>query len=120
MAAAAVGFLVADIALDKMSVSYPVSFVSTVVLFGLIQALISPLMAQVAERNATMLTGGVGLISALIALIVTSLLTSSDQLSINGPLPWILAALVIWLASMFAAFILKLPVAKNLIENARD
>ncbi len=72
MVAAAIGFLVADMVLDDMSVAYPTAFLMVVVLFGLIQALISPLMTQITQRNATVLTGGVGLFSALIALIVTA------------------------------------------------
>ncbi len=120
MAAAAIGLLVADIVLDDFSVAYPAGFLFVAVLFGLIQALISPLMAQITERNATVLTGGVGLFSALIALIVTDLLTSSEQLSINGVVTWIVAAMVIWLSSMIAAFILKLTVAKKVIKDVRD
>ncbi|MGB7981315.1 MAG: phage holin family protein [Candidatus Nanopelagicales bacterium] len=120
MAAAAIGFLVADVVLDEMSVGYPGSFLLVAVIFGLIQALVSPLMMQITERNATVLTGGVGVFSALIALIVTSLITSSDQLSIEGLSTWILAALIIWLASMIAAFILKLTVAKKIVQDIRD
>jgi hypothetical protein len=33
---------------------------------------------------------------------------------------WVLAALVIWLASMFAGFILKVTVAKRFVEEIRD
>jgi uncharacterized membrane protein YvlD (DUF360 family) len=118
MAAAAIGLLVADIVLDDLSIAYPVGFLIAAVLFGLIQALIEPLMASITEKNAQMLTGGVGLFSALIALFVTA--TISDDLSVEGFTTWFLAALVIWLASMFAGFILKLTVAKRFIQQVRD
>lgn len=118
MAAAAIGLLVADIVLDDLSVTYPVGFLVAAVLFGLIQALIEPLMASITQKNAQMLTGGVGLFSALIALFITA--TISDNLSVEGFTSWFVAALVIWLASMFAGFILKLTVAKRFIQEIRD
>ena len=118
MAAAAIGLVVADIILADVSIEYPVAFVTAALLFGLIQALITPLFAQITERNASVLTGGVGLFSALVALIVTAAI--SDGLSIEGFTTWFLAALVIWLASMVAALILKLTIAKKVINQVRD
>jgi uncharacterized membrane protein YvlD (DUF360 family) len=118
MAAAAIGLLVADLALDKMSIDYPMGFLTAALLFGVIQALITPFMAKVTEKRASMLTGGVGLFSALIALVGTAFIT--EGLSIDGIVTWVLAALVIWLASMFAGFILKVTVAKRFVEEIRD
>ncbi len=118
MAAAAIGLLVADLLLDSVSISYPTAFIIAVVLFGAIQALISPMLSQMAERNASALTGGVGILSALIALIVTSLLTSG--MSISGLGGWLGAAVVVWLASMIAGFLLGLVVAKKVVNEVRD
>jgi len=53
-----------------------------------------------------------------VALIVTAAI--SDGLSIEGFTTWFLAALVIWLASMVAALILKLTIAKKVINQVRD
>jgi uncharacterized membrane protein YvlD (DUF360 family) len=118
MAAAAIGLLVADIVLDELSINYPVGFLIAAVLFGLIQSLIEPLMEKVTQKNAQMLTGGVGLFSALIALFITA--TISDNISVDGVSGWFLSALIIWLASMFAGFILKLTVAKRFVQEVRD
>jgi len=118
MAAAAIGLIVADVVLDDLSVSYPTGFVTAALLFGLIQALITPLFGQITQRNATMLSGGVGLFSALVALFVTA--TVADGLTVTGFSTWFVAALVIWLASMGAALILKLTVAKKVIREVRD
>jgi uncharacterized membrane protein YvlD (DUF360 family) len=118
MLAAAIGLVVADVLLDSVSISYPTAFITAALLFGLIQALISPLLAQVTERNASALTGGVGIISALIALIITA--TINSGLSITGLSGWILAAVVVWLASMIAGFLLGLVVAKKVIKEVRD
>lgn len=116
--AAAVGLIVADAVLADMSVSYPTGFITAVLVFALIQALVGPLLQQVTERNAALLTGGVGLFSALVALIVTAAVT--DGLSITGLGTWIAAAVVIWLASMIAGFILSLTVAKKIVKEVRD
>lgn len=116
--AAAVGLIVADAVLPDMSVSYPTGFLTAVLVFALIQALVAPLLQQVTERNAALLTGGVGLFSALVALIVTVAVT--DGLTITGLGTWIAAAVVIWLASMIAGFILSLTVAKKVIKEVRD
>jgi uncharacterized membrane protein YvlD (DUF360 family) len=117
-AAAAIGLLVADLVLDDLSVTYPIGFVTVALIFGLIQAILTPFFESVTRKNASVLTGGVGLFSALIALLITEMI--SDNLTIVGLTTWIAAALVIWLASMFAAFILKVTVAKKVINRVRD
>lgn len=118
MGAAAIGLLVADFFLDGLSIVYPVGFVIAALLFGVVQAVITPFFASVTEKNATVLTGGVGLFSAFFALIVTTLVSS--DITIDGVVTWFLAALVIWLASMVAAVILRLTVAKKVIKKVRD
>ena len=118
MAAAAIGLLVADIVVDDLSVTYPIGFITAALLFGLIQAILTPFFEKTARDNASILTGGAGLFSALIALFITA--TVSDDLTINGVATWFIAALVIWLASMFAGFLLKITVAKKVIQGIRD
>lgn len=118
LAAAAIGLLVADLLLDNVSISYPTAFLVAAILFGLIQALVSPLLTQVTQRNAEMLTGGVGIVSALVALIVTSLLVGG--FNIDGMSGWIAAAVVVWLASMLAGFLLKITVAKRVVHEVRN
>jgi uncharacterized membrane protein YvlD (DUF360 family) len=118
MAAAAIGLLVADVLLESVTIEYPTAFLTAALLFGVIQALISPLLTQVTERNASALTGGVGILSALIALIVTSAVNSGFE--ITGLSGWLGAAVIVWLASMIAGFILGLVVAKKVIKEVRD
>ena len=118
MVAAAIGILVADIALDGMSVEYPLSFLTAAVVFGLLSAIIEPLLGRLTRRSAEVLTGGVGLFTALISLFITSIIVGG--LALDSFTTWLLAALVIWLASMIAGFILKVTVAKRFIEDVRD
>lgn len=118
MAAAAIGLFVADMVVSGLSITYPIGFLTAVVIFGLIQAIVSPLLGRLTERRAEMLTGGVGLLSALVALLITSLM--SDGLTLDGVGAWISASLIIWLASMLAGFILTLTVAKRVVQRVRD
>lgn len=118
MAAAAIGLLVADLLVDDLSVVYPIGFITAALLFGLIQAVLSPFFEKITAQNATMLTGGVGLFSALVALAVTA--SIADGLTIDGLGSWLVAGLVIWLASMLAGFLLKVTVAKKVIGKVRD
>jgi uncharacterized membrane protein YvlD (DUF360 family) len=116
--AAAIGLIIADVVLDDMSIVYPVGFVVAALIFGVIQAVLAPFFLSVAEKSAALLTSGVGLFTAFVALVLTTLI--SDDLTIEGALTWLLAALIIWLASMFATFILKVTVAKKVIREIRD
>ncbi len=118
MAAAALGLIVADVVIDDFHISYPTGFVTAALIFGIIQAVITPFFASITEKNASVLTGGVGLFSALIALIATEAIT--DGLEVSGAVTWLAGALVVWLASMCAGFLLKVTVAKKVISGVRD
>lgn len=116
--AAAIGIFVADMILDGFSVEYPSAFLVAALLFGVLSAIIEPLLGKVTQRNAEMLTGGVGLFTALVALLITSMIVGG--VSISGVGGWLAAAILIWLASMLAGFILKVTIAKRIIEDVRD
>jgi hypothetical protein len=111
-AAAAIGLLVADALLDDMSLSWQ-TFVLDVVIFAALQSILAPFIAKVAHRNAPALLGGVGLITTLIALVVTHAV--SDGLRITGTATWFYAALIVWLVTMAATLLLPgLVVVKKL------
>lgn len=118
MAAAAIGLVVADVLLGGLSIVYPFGFVVAALLFGILQAVLTPFFESITEKNASMLTGAVGLLSAFAALLVTVVV--SDDITVDGLATWFLAALIIWLASMLAAVILKVTVAKKVIKEVRD
>lgn len=115
MTAAAIGLVVADIVLDSLSVSYPIGFVEASLLFGLLSAVLAPAFDKVARDNSTILTAGVGFFTALVSLFLTA--TLLGQLTVDGLTTWLVAALIIWLASMAAGFILKVTVAKRFLER---
>ena len=115
-ASALIGLFVADMILADLSVTGE-SYILVAIIFALIQGLISPLMFKTVHRNASAFTGGVGLISTLVALIATTILTTG--LTITGLTTWILAALIVWLAGAVAAFILPLIFVKRTVQERR-
>jgi uncharacterized membrane protein YvlD (DUF360 family) len=115
LAAAAIGLLAADAILNDMSITSVTSFLWVVVIFALLQAVLAPFFLKSTRKNAPALIGGTGLITTYVALLVTNLLT--DGLVINGIGTWLLAGLIVWLATMLAAFILPLIFVKKAVEN---
>jgi putative membrane protein len=113
----AVGLIVAAAVLDGMRLN-ATGFVVAVVLFTVVFALIQPfLVSQLRRGGNASLIGGVALIATLVSLIVTTLVT--DGLSISGVGTWIAATVIVWLASVLAAFILPYFGLKKYLEERR-
>lgn len=113
----AVGLIVAAALLDGMGLN-ATGFVVAVVLFTVVFALIQPfLVSQLRRGGNASLIGGVALIATLVSLIVTTLVT--DGLSISGVGTWIAATVIVWLASVLAAFILPYLGLKKYLDERR-
>lgn len=118
LVANAVGLIVAASILDGMSLDWS-GLVWATVIYTVVFALMQPFLAVQARRRAGPLLGGVALIAALIALIVTNVI--SDGLNITGFATWIEAAVIVWIASLLAAFILPfLGLKKYLQDNNKN
>jgi hypothetical protein len=117
LVSAAVGLLAAALILDDVHLSAS-GFVLAVVLFAVIQSVLSPFIAKVAARNAAALLGGVGLIATFVALLVTSWV--GDSLTIDGgAATWIAATVIVWLATALATLLLPFLLLKAGVESAR-
>ena len=116
---ALIGIIAADVILPGFSVSGFTSYVTVAIIFALIQALVSPLLGQMARRNASAFMGGIGLISTFVALFVTNLIVA-DSLTIDGAGTWIAAAVIVWLFGALAAWILPFFVLKKAVNERRD
>ena len=99
----ALGLWVASLVLDDMSIDAS-SFILDVVIFTIVLALLTPFLANQLRKSRSSALGGVALIATLASLIVTDLL--SDGFTIHGVVTWILAAVIVWAASLIATFIL--------------
>jgi uncharacterized membrane protein YvlD (DUF360 family) len=116
VAANAVGLLVAAGLLDGMELDTG-GFVLALIIFTVIFALMTPFLASQLRRRNSAAIGGVSLIATFVALLVTDLL--SDGLSIEGVGTWIAATVIVWVASLLAAFILPFLGLKKFMEERR-
>lgn len=110
----AVGLLVASALLDGFSID-AMSFVVVVLVFSATTTILSPLIFKIALTNASYLVGGIALVTTFVGFVVTDALT--DGLSISGLSTWVVATLVVWLASVVASLILPLLMFKKLLGN---
>lgn len=110
------GLLVADLVLPDLTMD-PTSYLVAAVIFALVQGILSPLIFKVVHKNASALSGGVGIISTLVALVITDLVVAGFDIS--GLSTWILAALIVWLAGAAAAFVLPYLFLKRAVGEHR-
>jgi uncharacterized membrane protein YvlD (DUF360 family) len=114
VAANAVGLLVAAALLDGMELDAG-GFVLALIIFTVVFALMTPFLASQLRNRRSAALGGVSLLATFVALLVTDLL--SDGLSIEGVGTWIAATVIVWLASLLAAFILPFLGLKKHLET---
>jgi uncharacterized membrane protein YvlD (DUF360 family) len=117
LAANAVGLIVASIVLDGFEINVA-SFIVAVVIFTVVFAVLTPFLAVQLRRLGNGAIGATALIATLVSLIVTDLL--SDGFTISGVGTWIGAAVIVWLASLVAAFVLPFLGLKKYLEERRD
>lgn len=117
LAAAAVGLIVASLVLDGVSVDVG-PFIVVVAIFAALQGVLAPFVMKTVHRNAPALVGAAGLVTTFIALLVTDLVT--DGLTIEGATGWVVGTLIVWLASMVAAFVLPLLFVKKAVDQRQD
>ena len=117
-AAALVGIIAADVILSGFSVTGWISYVTVAIIFALIQAVLAPLIASMAEKNAPAFMGGIGLVSTFVSLLITSLIAGS--LTIDGASTWLAATVIVWLFAAVAAFLLPFLLVKNVVNARRD
>jgi uncharacterized membrane protein YvlD (DUF360 family) len=115
-AASAIGLWVASLVLDRMSVS-GAAFLVAVLIFTVSTAILQPLVTKIAMKNMHALMGGTALVTTLIGLILTDLI--SDGLSIDGLTTWVLATLIVWVATVLAGVILPAIFLKEAVEKRK-
>jgi putative membrane protein len=93
----AIALLIAAGILDGVTID-PTSFVFAVVIFSGASLLLRPILAWIVFRTARPLLGIIALVTTFVILLITDLL--SDGLNITGVTDWILATVIVWLATM--------------------
>jgi uncharacterized membrane protein YvlD (DUF360 family) len=113
---AALGLLITSLLVDGFTINAS-GFVVSVLVFAVLQSVLSPFLAKVAHRHARALLGGVGLISTFIALLVAHFFT--DGLQITGFSAWIAATVVVWLVTALATWLLPFLFVKKKVAERR-
>ena len=113
----ALGLWIASLVLDDMSIS-GTAFILAVVIFTALTAVLQPMIMKMAMQNAPALQGSTALVTTLLALVITDLV--SDGLSISGLVTWLLATVIVWLATMLAAVLLPMFLFKKLLDDRTD
>lgn len=115
-----IGIIAADIILgDNFRVSGVIAYLWVAGVFAVIQAILSPLIGSMVEKNASAFSGGVGIVSSLVALFITNI--ASTSLTVSGGLgTWLLAAVIIWVFGAIAAFILPFFLVKKVVNERRS
>jgi putative membrane protein len=111
-----VGLIVGALVLDGMKLN-ATGFVVSVVIYTILFALLQPFLVSMLRRSPGPVLGGVALIATLVSLVVTAIAT--DGLSIHGIGTWIAATVIVWLASVLAAFILPFLGLRKFLEERR-
>lgn len=116
LAANAVGLIVADVALDDLSVSLS-AFLFALALFTVVEVVAGPILAKVARSKVEALQGGVALVTTAVGLIVTTLVV--DGFDITGLDTWIAAVVIVWVAALVATLLLPVILIRRGIETRR-
>jgi putative membrane protein len=117
LGSATIGLLAAKWLLDGMTIDLG-SFVAVVLIFAVLQAVLTPFLVKVTHRNAPALLSGVGLISTFLALLITTVVSSG--MSITGLDTWLFATLIVWVVTMLATFLLPMLFVKKAVNRSRD
>ena len=96
----AIGLVVAALVVPRVSLSVS-GFIVGVVVFSVVQAVLSLAILKLPREYAALVLGGTGLVLTVVALIVASV--STEGLSIRGGASWLATTLVVWLVTTIGA-----------------
>ena len=111
----ALALVVASILLPGFSVD-ALGFVVAVCIFTASTVVLEPLISKIARQSAPYLLGGIALVTTFVGLLVTTLVT--DGLSITSIASWVMATLIIWLATIVASLVLPHFLFKDVLGNS--
>ncbi|CAI9387806.1 hypothetical protein [Microbacterium sp. T2.11-28] len=121
LASAAVGLIVADLVLPGFVIDWgsPLGFILAIVIFAVLQSVLAPWLARVAQRNAPALLGGIGIVSTFVALVVVVLIPRAG-LTIGAPWwTWVIAPVIVWLVTALATLFLPMLFIKKKVAERR-
>lgn len=114
IASAALGLWVTSLIVDGFELRLS-GFVVTVLVFAVLQSILTPFIASMTQRYARALLGGVGLVSTFVALLIAQWLTAG--LTITGVSAWIASTVLVWLVTALATLLLPLLFVKKKVAG---
>lgn len=117
---AGIGLIVADLALEGFQIDWSKwwGFVLCILIFALLQSILSPWISKLADRYAPVLLGGIGIFSTLVALIIVVLLPIGG-LRITDVAGWILGSVIVWLVTALGTVLLPMLFVKRKVKDVR-
>ncbi len=112
----AVALFVCSLLLEDFNI-HASGFIIAVVVFTLAQLILSPFIFNIARKYASPILGGIGLVSAFVALLIASFFP--DGLAISGISTWIVATLIIWIITALGTWLLPLVIFKKMDAKAK-
>lgn len=113
----AVGLILGAVILDKMTMN-ATGFVVALLIFTGVEMLVTPMIRQMALKQAQVLMGSTALVATFVSLIVTKILGSG--LEISGLSTWVLATVIVWVGSLAGQLLLPLIIFKKALAERRD
>ncbi len=117
LGSAALGLFITSLILEDFKVTVSGLIVSAVI-FAILQSILGPFILKMTHKYASALTGGVGLLSTFVALLLTTLLTTG--LTISGLSTWIAGVVIVWLVTALATWLLPLVLLREAVQNRKD
>lgn len=120
LASAGLGLIAADLLLPGFEIEWSEwwGFLICIAIFAILQSILSPWVAKLANRYAPVLLGGIGIFSTLLALVVVVLLPIGG-LKITDAVGWLLGAVIVWLVTALATLLLPMLFLKKKVEERR-
>lgn len=117
---AGLGLIAADLALDGFQIEWSKwwGFVICILIFALLQSILSPWITKIADRYAPVLLGGIGIVSTLIALIIVVLLPIGG-LRIVDAAGWLLGSVIVWVVTALGSVLLPMIFLKRRVAEKR-
>jgi hypothetical protein len=120
LVSAGLGLIAADLLLDGFVIEWDKwwGFVICILIFAILQSVLSPWVGKIANRYAPVLMGGIGIFSTLISLIIVVLLPIGG-LRITDLTGWLLGSVIVWLITALGSVLLPLIFLRKRVEAAK-
>jgi hypothetical protein len=118
LGSSALGLIVADLLLPGFVIhwSNPLGFLLAIVIFTILQSVLSPWILKVTTRHASPLIGGIGIVSTFVSLFVVVLIPAAG-LGISDLTAWFLAPLIVWIVTALATWLLPRFLIKEKVAD---